>query len=309
MKEYIGNVELDYTYYDAKDIYSEGDEVEEKILQTVKSSTNYHDHLKVMAEENSYPVLYQLSRQRENIVEPMDIKKTDRVLEIGSGMGAVTGAIARKAESVDCIDLSKRRSQANAYRNRDYKNIKIFVGNFQKIKLNQKYDVITLIGVFEYSQHYIKSDEPYQQMLKDVYEYLKPGGKLYIAIENKLGMKYFAGCAEDHIGIPYAGIEGYREEHKVRTFTKSQLENLLRTNNFKDIFFYYPYPDYKMPVEIYSDKFLPGSDSFFKEEYNFDIDRIKVFDESKAFDSLKGTAEIICMFNSFLVEAIKELPV
>ena len=61
-----------------------------------------------------------------------------------------------------------------------------------------------------------------------------------------------------------------------------------------------------MPVEIYSDKFLPGSDSFFKEEYNFDIDRIKVFDESKAFDSLKGTAEIKCMFNSFLVEAIKE---
>lgn len=306
MKEMIGSVEVDYTFYDGEDIYNEGDDVEEKVLQTVKKSTNYHDYLKVMSEDNRWPVLYQLSRQRENIIEPMDIKRTDKVLEIGAGMGAVTGAIARKAGSVDCIDLSKRRSEANAYRNRNYNNIKIYVGNFQKIKLTQKYDVITLIGVFEYSQHYIRSNNPYEMMLENVYSYLKPNGKVYIAIENKLGMKYFAGCAEDHIGIPYVGIEGYDKEHKVRTFTKSQLENLLKKSNFKEIFFYYPYPDYKMPVEIYSDKYLPSSDSYFKEEYNFDIDRIKIFDEGKAFDSLKETDEIKSMFNSFLVEAVKE---
>ena len=134
MAEMIGNVKLDYTFYDGEDVYNEGDDVEEKVLQTVKDSTDYYDYLKVMLEDNRYPVLYQLSRQRENIVEPMDIKKTDSVLEIGAGMGAVTGAIARKAGRVDCIDLSKRRSQANAYRNRHFKFIFSYGKDFTMIR-------------------------------------------------------------------------------------------------------------------------------------------------------------------------------
>ena len=50
---------------------------------------------------------------------------------------------------------------------------------------------------------------------------MKKNGKLYIAIENRLGMKYFAGYNEDHIGKPFIGIEGYDNKNKVRTFTYS----------------------------------------------------------------------------------------
>lgn len=54
----------------------------------------------------------------------MDISKNDSVLEIGSGCGAITKALAREARDVTCIDLSKRRSLINAYKNRDNDNIK-----------------------------------------------------------------------------------------------------------------------------------------------------------------------------------------
>ena len=40
----------------------------------------------------------------------MDISKSDSLLEIGAGCGAITGALAREARDVTCIDLSKRRS-------------------------------------------------------------------------------------------------------------------------------------------------------------------------------------------------------
>ena len=40
------------------------------------------------------------------------------------------------------------------------------------------------------------------KMFQKVSSCLKPGGKLYVAIENKLGLKYFAGCSEDHLGRP-----------------------------------------------------------------------------------------------------------
>lgn len=203
--ESIGEVKLNLKYYKGSDEYSDGDEIEERILQIVKEESGYEYCHKDFA---SWPVLYHLSRQRENIVEPMEIDDTDDVLEIGAGMGAVTGALARRAKSVTCIELSKRRSMVNAYRHRDIKNIEIVVGNFQDIPIDRQYDVVTLIGVFEYASHYIRSKEPYSAFLQQIKKCLKPNGKLYIAIENKLGMKYFAGYNEDHLGKPFCGIEG-----------------------------------------------------------------------------------------------------
>ena len=58
--------------------------------------------------------------------------------------------------------------------------------------------------------------------------YLKNTGKLLIAIENKLGMKYFAGAPEDHTDIPFFGINGYPGNHSVRTFSKTELQELVK---------------------------------------------------------------------------------
>lgn len=307
MKEdkYIGKVKLNYRFYNPVYVYNEGDQEEELVLETVKRTTDYREYEKVIESDNRWPVLYQLSKQRENIIAPMDIRSSDTVLEIGAGMGAVTGAIARRCKKVECIELSERRSLANAYRNREYGNIEIYVGNFQDIQLDKKYDVITLVGVFEYAQHYIQTENPYEDFLRQISKALKENGRLYIAIENKLGMKYFAGCAEDHLGEIFAGIEGYKPEDKVKTFTKSQLENMLRATGYGSLYFYYPFPDYKMPVEIYSDDYLPGSVSQFPVIANYDLDRLLLFDEKKVYESLDQCEELKFLANSFLIEAIK----
>ena len=44
---------------------------------------------------------------------------------------------------------------------------------------------------------------PYETFLKEMGGYLKPEGKLLIAIENRLGLKYFAGAPEDHTDIHF----------------------------------------------------------------------------------------------------------
>lgn len=304
--EEIGNVKLNYKYYTGSDLYNEGDEEEELILQTVKKSVDYRDYLDVILRDNRWPILYQLSKQRENIIDPMDIKKSDLVLEIGAGMGAVTGAIARRCKKVECIELSKRRSLANAYRNREYHNIEICVANFQDVPLKQKYDVVTLIGVLEYAQHYINSETPYEDFIEKIAEILNVGGRLYIAIENKLGLKYFAGCAEDHLGKPFVGIEGYDRKDNVKTFSRSQLIKLLIEHGFQEPYFYYPYPDYKLPLEIYSDDNLPTENFQFPTEVNYDLPRLKIFDESKVIRSLAGTEELKMLANSFLIEAVRK---
>ena len=113
------------------------------------------------------------------------------MLEIGSGCGAITGTLADKAKKVTCIELSKKRSLINAYRNKDKDNIEILVGNFEDIEKDivEKYDYITLIGVFEYGEAYISSEKPYENFLKIISKHLKENGKIIIAIENKLGSK------------------------------------------------------------------------------------------------------------------------
>jgi SAM-dependent methyltransferase len=143
-EEIIGKVKLNYTWYSGEDLYSDGDAVENRILDIVRNEEGYEYALD---EYTSWPILYHLTRQRENIVLPMEISKTDEVLEVGAGMGAITGALARTAKKVDCIELSKRRSYVNAERHKDLDNIEIFVGNFRDIHIEKKYDAVVLIGV------------------------------------------------------------------------------------------------------------------------------------------------------------------
>lgn len=228
MQEKIGKVTLDYEFYPGEDLYSDGP-VEEELLEIARSYGE-EELNRVIAEKNSWPVLYHFSHIRQNILEWLPIRKTDKVLEIGSGCGPITGALAKKAGSVTCIDLSKMRSTINAYRNRECDNVKIMVGNFQDIEvsLTEKYDYITLIGVFEYSEGYIGTHQPYVEMLRRISRHLEKDGKLVIAIENRLGLKYWAGCTEDHVGKYFEGIENYPDTKGVRTFSRKELQELNR---------------------------------------------------------------------------------
>ena len=146
-------------------------------------------------------MLYHLSRQRENIVDWIPMEKDAKVLEVGSGCGAITGALARKAGSVTCVDLSRKRSLINSYRHSDCENVTIHVGNFKDIEpsLEKDYDCALLIGVLEYGASYIGGEKPFETFLKTIRKHVKKAtGTIIVAIENRYGMKYWAGCREDH---------------------------------------------------------------------------------------------------------------
>lgn len=301
MQEKIGNVVIQTQYYPGQDLYSDG-EIEDRML---KIAQKYGDieYSSVIAEEKSWPILYHFSHVRENIVNWLPITKKDHVLEIGSGCGAITGTLAEQAGQVQCIELSKKRSMINAYRHREKTNINILLGNFEEIEPNlvEKYDWITLIGVFEYSEKYIGTSEPYKEMLLRTKRHLKSNGKIVIAIENRLGLKYWAGCTEDHVGKYFEGIEGYANTEGIKTFSRKELENIIRkTGNWK-IDFYYPYPDYKLPMTVYSDKHLPNKGELNNTRYNFDRERLQLFDETRVYDGIINNGLLQEFFNSFLV--------
>lgn len=301
MKEQIGNVVLNYMYYSGTDLYSDG-QVEDELLKIVQEHTE-EEYNSIIAQYNKWPILYHLSHIRGNIIEWLPIKKNESILEIGSGCGAITGVLADKANVVTCIELSKKRSLINAHRNKNKSNIEIIVGNFEEVekKLDRKYDYITLIGVFEYAEAYISSKKPYEKFLKIIAKHLNKGGKIIIAIENKLGLKYWAGCQEDHVCKYFEGIQNYSTTQGVKTFSKKELEALVKNAGFSEYTFYYPYPDYKLPTTIYSDEYLPKKGELNNNMRNFDNERMVTFDEASVFDTLIKEELFPIYSNSYLM--------
>ena len=235
---------LNLEYYTQKDLYSDGD-IEEQMLKMAKEGITCED---LSSEQVSFPVIYHFSDLRANILNWYPITKSDSVLEIGAGCGAITGTLCEKAGQVTSVELSKRRAQINYYRNEKKENLTIMVGNLNDMDLGQQYDYVVVNGVLEYAMSFTEGDTPYETFVRKMGSYLKDTGKLLIAIENKLGMKYFAGAPEDHTDIPFFGINGYPGNHSVRTFSKTELQELVKESGFPFQKFYYPYPDYKFPT-------------------------------------------------------------
>ena len=299
--EKIGHVNLDLTCYSGEDKYSDGD-IEDMLLEVARDRSDA-EYQEIIEESASWPILYHLSELRENIVEWLPIDKSMKVLEVGAGCGAITGALSRKAGSVTCCDLSLRRSRINAYRHQYNDNITIHVGNFTDVEktLDSDYDYICLIGVFEYARGYVDSEDPYGDMLKLIGAHLKPGGSIAIAIENRFGLKYWAGCREDHLGSFFSSIEGYPEGGVVRTFTDRKLIEIARRSGFDEYHMYYPYPDYKFMTDLYSDRRLPHKGELKNNMRNFDRDRLLLFNEKDAFDTILDEGLFNLYSNSYMM--------
>lgn len=293
----IGNVTIDYNFFNSTLHYSDGD-IENILLDAAKE--NQLNNL--LYTSRQWAVLYHCSDIRENLLEWYPFKKDATLLEVGSGCGALTGLFARKVKSVTCIELSERRSMINAYRNQNYNNISIILGNYQDIEITEKYDYITLIGVWEYAGYYIDSENPYLSMLIDLKKHLKEDGKLIIAIENKTGLKYWNGASEDHLGKRYMGLNDYIGENKIRTFSKPELEDIFKEAGINAYKFYYPNPDYKLPETIYTDEKLPKVGEIRNYRKDYDTPRMYNFNDAVVSDQLCKDGMYTYFANSFLVE-------
>ncbi len=288
---------LNLEFYTGTDYYSDGD-IEDELLEIVKNHDDFSD---ILAKDSRWPILYHLSPIRQNIINWYPFKENATCLEIGAGCGAITGALCDSLARVTAVELSKRRANINYERHKDYENLEIIVANLNDVVFEEKFDYITLNGVLEYAGSFTKTDKPYEDFLKQIKSYLKPDGKLIIAIENRYGLKYFAGAKEDHTSKEFDGITGYKDTDTVRTFGKQELENLLNTSGYTSQDFYYPHPDYKMPMEIYSSEWLPSSTAQLSPAPNFDYERYALFDETDAYTGIIENGQYEFFANSFLV--------
>jgi len=235
--------------------YSDGDEVEDRIEQIIANTTD----LRVLSDELSqhitdWPSRYHLASTRANILRPLEAELGVEVLELGAGCGAITRFLGECGAAVTAVEGSLRRARIASLRTRDLANISVVSDSFENFECTKKFDFVTLIGVLEYASIFTPGDNPALNMLQRARSFLKPTGKLILAIENKLGLKYFAGAPEDHVGLPFFGIEDRYSPSSARTYGREQLQQLLERAGFIKSEFLAPFPDYKLPTSILTEK-------------------------------------------------------
>ena len=295
-------MKINYDFYTGNDSYCDGD-TEKDVISYLKEYGE-EGYAKIFEKDIRWPVYYHITPIRKNILKWYPFKENAEVLEIGAGMGAITNILCDKVTHVTAVELSKQRASAIIERCQDKNNLELIIGNFNDIKFDKKFDYITLIGVLEYAPLYTNSDNPFKSFLDYIKTLLKDDGKLLIAIENQMGIKYFSGAPEDHTGKIFDGITGYENKNGIRTFGKLELTNLLKNSGFDNTKFYYPLPDYKLPTKIFSDEYMPNDTTIndytpYVANDNFGV----IFDEKKVYSELIKNNMFENMANSFFVEA------
>ncbi|KTC60991.1 glycosyltransferase [Pseudomonas savastanoi] len=242
--------------------YSDGDNSENELAKIVREAKD----VSVLSSElpqycTDWPKLYHLTSSRGNIFRPFEsLIKGKSILEIGAGCGAISRYLGEAGATVLSLEGSPRRAAIASSRTRDLDNVTVLAERFDDFKLDQQFDVVTLIGVLEYASMFSADADPAFGMLSRVRKLLKPDGHLFIAIENQLGLKYFAGAPEDHVGVAMYGIEGRYVDRQPKTFGRKELQALIVRAGFMASDFLSPYPDYKIPNSIITESGFRSQD-------------------------------------------------
>lgn len=297
--------------------YSEGATAEQRLLDVVERlddrSTFSDGYLENIVD---WSTRYHFSRARHCLVRPLGIGPADSVLELGCGTGAITRYLGETGAQVTAVEGSLARARVAAARCADLPNVTVIADDLQAVDVQGKYDWVTLIGVLEYAAAYSRETDPYQSYLAAAIRCLKPGGKVVVAIENQLGLKYFNGCGEDHLGRPFAGIQDlYQRSGGPRTFGRLALRQVLERAGLGTQQWLYPYPDYKVPSVVLTDIALakPDFNAFDlllrSDSEDYSDNRQRVFDEALVNRVLEQNGLLGDFSNSFLVVAQQSPPV
>lgn len=233
--------------------YSDGDENENRLLKILKSAKDVRVNSKELHQhQNDWPSIYHLSSLRGNLLGPlMDTMLPGKsILELGAGCGAITRFLGETGADVVAVEGSRRRASIISERCRDLPNVSVVSDLIQAFDSGERFDIVTLIGVLEYASVFFEGDDPVNQMLKLASSFLKPSGRFVVAIENKIGLKYFAGAPEDHTGLPMFGINNSYSNKTAVTFGRLELLNRIQHCGLKFVKLFIPLPDYKLPVSI-----------------------------------------------------------
>ena len=235
-----------------------------------------------LAQNSRLDYLYALSEQRELLLEWYDFDQSEELLQVGADYGAMTGLYRSVVRNVTVLDTEKKALETVQLRYPAAKNITCEQGTLSQYRdrmagTGKKYQYIVMTGMPE---------ETWDSQICAAKALLKDTGVLIVAVANALGMKYWAGSG--------------REEGEL---AKGRLVRLLCGDSKEQghLCFYYPMPDYRVPVSIYSDEYLPKKGDLTRVTPAYDYPQYHMMDMGEGFDAVCEEGLFDLYANSYLV--------
>ncbi len=204
------------------------------------------------------------------------------VLDVGAGWGTISFQLAEAYHQVVALELVAERLEFISIRRQQTRSNRVrpVQGNMLKTPFApNSFDLVVMNGVLEWAGVSDLEGDPRDvqlRFLRRARELLKPGGYLYIGIENRMAYTAFLG-AEDHSGLRYTnlmpralanfyvrataylkgirGSESHRTAETARsyrtyTYTYFGYSQLLKEAGFQDISIYAAIPGYNAPLHL-----------------------------------------------------------
>ena len=172
--------------------------------------------------------------------------------------------------------------------------------------LDGMWDYIVVSDVFARVPALFIGKAPYQQFFDVIKRHLNPDGHVILAVDNRYGLQYFAGCKERLTGKYFEGLEGYGNSEGISTFSKEAVLEMVKEAGFASAKTYYPYPNFRYMTALYTDEHLPAPGELNKNLCNFEEERMILFNEAAVFDGLIKEGKFQEFSNSYLFDLTLE---
>ena len=292
-----------FTVHKSRESYEDGGE--DYVLNTIENAKNRSAFSPELESAiTDWASEYHFSGERLNLLSVIKLTQGMQVLDIGGGTGIISRYLADKGCVITLLEGELVRAKSAYARLETFEDAEVIVGEISDLPTDRKFDLIIICGVLEYVG--LAQSE---QWLKRVTSHLKESGSLFLAIENKIGLKYWLGYPEDHTGVVFDGLMDYSGHNAPRTYGSSELRNKISAAGLTEMKFFYPFPDYKKPRQIISDSganLLSPSEIYSLITNPFadyaGISNIKI-DKSAVFKTVLENSLLNEMANSFIVIA------
>lgn len=213
-----------------------------------------------------YLVGYVLDNGRADFRALLPLTPDSAVLDLGAGWGAITCGLAANCGSVTALDTNPKSLEFIRLRavQSGLDNVRVAqIDPLDDAALpfpDDTFDVAVLNGVLEYVGAASSGSPPEQvqkRCLQEIRRIVKPGGLLYLGIENRYGLLYFLGT-RDHSTLRFTSLLPraianlvmrlrLRRPYRTYTYSESGYRNLLKSAGFDEPSMYLAYPTYREP--------------------------------------------------------------